>query len=346
LSAFTMMLQFSNAGANVAVVGDELDTCPFYPGAIATTADLKTAFQTNMRPIPVLILDSGSDTTSDAFVVDYGSSERIVTSVSFQSAPGVTIGHDGDSYVVQSPLGFQKNDVVVVMSAGAGGAGTCATSFVKDVSAVDADGYVTLTHSEPAVDPPAATTVDGSSTLLDLGASPRRVMFDVDSNGTLRSQELFHVDVSNTSQPFSAIDTPTPLANNIVLMKVQYGIADPTTGFLQKWVKAGNDGTEDWSASAMLNSMTFQNLSRIKAVRIALIVRSESYDKCAYANVCPDPTTNTFTYTLFNECDGVPCPAAITGALDPTPGNGNFRYRVYETVVPLRNAVWNLRTSS
>ncbi len=346
LSAFSMMLQFSNAGANIAVVGDELDTCPFYTGAIATTNDLQTAFAVNMRPIPVLVLDSGSDTTSDAFVVGYGASERIVTSVDFASAPSVTIGHDGDTYSVQSPLGFQKNDVVIVMSADAGGAGICATSVVKNVSAVDADGYVTLTHSEPMVDPAAATAVDGSSSLLNLGASPRRVMFDVDSNGTLRSQELFHVDVSNTSQPFGALDQPTPIANNIVLMKIQYGVGDPTNGFIQKWVKAGNDGTEDWSASTVLGSMTYQNLSRIKAVRIALIVRSESYDKCAYADVCPGPTTNKFSYSLFGQCDGIPCPAAITGSLDPTPGSGNFRYRVYETVVPLRNAVWNLRTAS
>ena len=38
--------------------------------------------------------------------------------------------------------------------------------------------------------------------------------------------------------------------------------------------------------------------------------------------------------------------AAINGSLDPTPGKGNFRYRVYETVVPLRNAVWNIHNAS
>ena len=150
----------------------------------------------------------------------------------------------------------------------------------------------------------------GDAMLMDLGASPRRIQFDVapaatdcsaiNTSCTLRNQELFNVDVDNPSQPFAAVDTPVPIANNIVLMKVQYGIADPATGFIQKWVKATNDGGEDWSATAVLTTKTYTDLSRIKAVRIALIVRSETYDKCAYADVCPGATTNTFSYTLFS----------------------------------------------
>ena len=328
LSAFTMMLQFSDAGANLAVAGDQLDSCQ-YVGDIAAT----------LRPIPVLITDSGSDTTSDTFVVNYGASQRVVTPVAFQTVPP-TFSSNAD-YVVQSPLGFQLNDVVVLISSTGGGAGTgkCTASLVNAVPSVpDADGYVTLKHSAPD----DVSVYNASSMLLNLGPSPRRISFDVDANGTLRSRELFHIDADNATQPFSALNTPVPVSNNIVLMKVQYGIGDPVTGYLQKWVKATNDGVEDWSANAVLTTKDYIDLSRIKAVRIALIVRSESYDKCAYADVCPGATTNTFTYSLFSQCDGVPCPDPLNGSLDPTPGKGNFRYRVYETVVPLRNAVWNM----
>lgn len=332
LSTFTMMLQASSAGANIAVAGSELDACPYIDDIKAT-----------LRPIPVLITDSGDDATSDTFVVNYGASERLVTSVNFKSAPSIDSSAD---YVVQSPLGFQKNDVVVLMSADSGGAGKCARSVVSAVSAVDADGYVTITHSDPG-----DGTYSGNSSLLNLGASPRRIQFNVgavstDYAETLYSQELVHIDEDNASKPFDTLTTPVPIANNVVLMKVQYGIADPATGYLQKWVKATDDGTENWSANAVLNSKTFVDLSRIKAVRLALVVRSEAYDKCAYADVCPDPTTNAFSYTLFDQCDGIPCPTAITGSLDPTPGEGNFRYRVYETVIPLRNAVWNLHKAT
>jgi len=330
LSTFTMMLQGSNAGANIAVVGEELDTCP---------AD--TDIKSTLRPIPVLIHDSGSDTVSDNFVANYGASQRLVTSVDFASAPTVTVA---DPYVVQSPLGFQVNDFVVVMSPDAGGAGHCARSMVTATTAADGDGYVTLTHSAPVASPASdtTTTYDGHATLLNLGPAPRRIRFQVDeTNGTLGCVDLLGIDTIPPSPCANAGGAAVPISNNVVLMKVQYGLADPNTGYLQKWVKGSNDGTEDWTDSTVL-AKDFVELSRIKAIRIALIVRSESYDKCAYADVCPDPTTNRFSYTLFDQCDGIPCPAAISGTLDPTPGKGNFRYRVYETVVPLRNAVWNL----
>jgi type IV pilus assembly protein PilW len=338
LSTFLMAMQFADAGANIAVAADSLDACPYVDDIKAT-----------LRPIPVLITDSGSDTTSDTFVVNYGASERTVTPTNFASNP--TIDPSAD-YVVQSPLGYQKNDVIVMMSNDANGAGKCATSLVTDVSAPDGDGYVTIKHTAPS----DASIFAGDAMLMDLGASPRRIQFDVapaatdcsafSSSCTLRNQELFSVDADNPSQPFAAVNTPVPIANNIVLMKVQYGIADPATGFIQKWVKATNDGTEDWSATAVLTTKPYTELSRIKAVRIALIVRSETFDKCAYADVCPDPTTNAFNYTLFGQCDSIPCPDPITGTIDPTPGKGNFRYRVYETIVPLRNAVWNLHKST
>jgi type IV pilus assembly protein PilW len=355
LSTFGMALQFSDAGANIAVAGDSLDACPFGTGV--PVDDIKNT----LRPVPVLITDSGDDTLSDSFVVNYGSSERLVTPTNFASAPTIALGATGDTYVVQSPQGFQKDDVIVVISNDAAGNGTCARSVATAVSDPDGDGYVTITHGATEVQPVGKTTVTGDAALLDLGPSPRRILFDVKpvvagdnclaKSCTLRSQEIFNVNAADPTNPFAALDTPVPIANNIVLMKVQYGIADPATGFLQKWVKATN-ADEDWSPAGILGNgvgtpgKSYQDLSRIKAVRIALIVRSESYDKCAYANQCPDPTTNTFSYTLFSQCDGLPCPDPITGSLDPTPGKGNFRYRVYETVVPLRNAVWNLHKAT
>jgi len=205
---------------------------------------------------------------------------------------------------------------------------------------------VTITHGATTAWPTGTATVAGNAKLMNLGATPRRIAYDVDANGTLRSQEVFHVDEDNPARPFDTLSEPVPIANNIVLMKVQYGIADPATGFIQRWVKAIDDGGEAWSANTMLTAKTFTDLSRIKAIRVALIVRSETYDRCAYADVCPDPTTNAFTYSLFSQCDGIPCPDPITGTLDPTPGKGNFRYRVYETVVPLRNAVWNVHKAT
>jgi type IV pilus assembly protein PilW len=344
LSTFMMVLQGSNAGANIAVSGEDLDVCPFGDGS--NLSDVRAS----LRPFPVIVTDSGDDAVSDSFVVNYGAAERLVTTVGFKSVP-VTFDST-DDYLVQSPLGFKRGDVIVLISgSGVGsGAGKCTSSVINaDVDAADSDGYVTLKHSAPA----DVSQYGSSSTLLNIGSAPHRVRYDVDGDNcttnscTLRSQELFYVSGDGTAATdiFKDVNTPVPVANNVVLMKVQYGLADPATGYLQKWVKATSDGGEDWRPSVMLDK-SYVELSRIKALRIALIVRSESYDKCAYADKCPDPTTNAFSYSLFSQCDDIPCPDPITGTLDPTPGSGNFRYRVYETDIPLRNAVWNLHKAT
>jgi hypothetical protein len=62
-------------------------------------------------------------------------------------------------------------------------------------------------------------------------------------------------------------------------------------------------------------------LKTLKAVRIGIVVRGEQWDKDA-------PDVN---WSLFG--------GTYSGAF-PRAG-GNYRYRTYETVIPLRNEIWN-----
>ncbi len=61
-----------------------------------------------------------------------------------------------------------------------------------------------------------------------------------------------------------------------------------------------------------------------------MVVRSDEYDKDA----------PKFDWTLFQctdqEAKDYTCPDELTGTLP-----ANYRYRVYETIVPLRNPMWN-----
>jgi type IV pilus assembly protein PilW len=356
LSTFLATLQLANAGANISVNTDPGDTNNL---GVCPTADISSM----LRPIPVIIKAGATDIDSDSFFVNYGSSERVVTPVALDTNTAATAfdGNGATGMVVQSPLGFRANDVFILLNPSTS---KCAWSVVSSVDPgpsvagdgpgpADKNGDVTIKYRDP--DPATGVTFDSSSSLINMGPAPRRVRFDVDATqgslpdgttpiGPLRSTEMFYVDTDagNKTRPFASTGTPVPIANNVVLMKVQYGIGDAGTGYLQKWVAASGD----WAYDSVLAQTDLKILSQIKAIRIALVVASESYDKCAYADKCPDPTTNKFTYTLFSQCDDLPCPDPITGSLDPTPGKGNYRYRVYETVVPLRNAVWNTRKVS
>jgi hypothetical protein len=49
-----------------------------------------------------------------------------------------------------------------------------------------------------------------------------------------------------------------------------------------------------------------------------------------------------YRWTLFDcpATDKALCPGRLTGSIAAT-SSGGYRYRAYETVVPLRNVVWN-----
>jgi hypothetical protein len=120
-------------------------------------------------------------------------------------------------------------------------------------------------------------------------------------------------------------------------MKIQYGIDDVGDGLVHHWVP-GISGTPygDWDPATLL-AAPITTLNRIKAARIAILVRSEQPDKELAGQGFSPPA-------VFSDCaDGGTCypvsfsvPAVAAG----TQPYG-WRYRIYETVIPLRNEVWN-----
>jgi type IV pilus assembly protein PilW len=165
---------------------------------------------------------------------------------------------------------------------------------------------------------------DGSSVaftstaqVVNLGQADRvqRVRYYVDpTNHVLYSRNLF--------DPAAA---PVPLASGVVNMKLQYGVDSNDDGFLDDWVSASEAG---WDAATLMSApkttTPIAQLSRIKAVRIAVVTRSEQFDRDAGA----------FAHTLFNGAKA-PC----DGKIDISAPK-NWRYRVYENIIPMRNVIW------
>jgi type IV pilus assembly protein PilW len=285
LSSFMLSIELANASNGVAVAAKDLMTCP-------ATADPATSF----RPIPILISDGGL--ASDQFTVFYSQSNAGIV-----LAPFTLPAAPGDPYVVRSPMGFKVGDVVVAVSEG----GNCAASKISAITAPDVDGKVTITPT-----PPATFTLGSGAYLVNMGPSggQQRVLYDV-SNGVLRSSSLWDANGQAAVGP-----TPNPIASNVVMMKLQYGIVD--AGNVFHWVNAD---AAPWDAASLLVA-TSVTLRQIQSVRIGVVVRSEQFDDSVPAS----------TWNLF--CNPGPC---VTGALP-----AKFRVRTYETAVPLRNPVWNL----
>jgi type IV pilus assembly protein PilW len=261
---------------------------------------------TTLRPIDVLITDGGAPDRPDSLVV-----RQSLAHTSAAPAPFVAAASAGSDFHVGAVDGFAAGDRVIAISR----TGHCASAIITAVSN-GAAGVLDIAHTPVIVDLPV------TSLLLNLGEAPRAstLRFDL-ASGSLRS-----TDVSNG-------DAPNPLVSNLANLKFQYGIDSDGDGVLDTWVTASDTGS--WSPATLLAAPR-STLERIKALRIGLIARTERTERTR---------TGAFHWVLF-DCeheDKSACAGRLEGTFAGSP-SGGYRYRVYETVVPLRNTTWNRAT--
>ncbi|MBK7744757.1 MAG: PilW family protein [Betaproteobacteria bacterium] len=304
LTSFALGIELANAGNGIATSAQRLYNC----------SNLSADPTKSYRPVPVLITDSGNKNTPDEFSVFYSASTSLVTPVPFASVP--TTYASGADFVVQSPLpgalnAFKPGDMVIAIK-DPRAPDVCARSIIKTVTG-PAGEFVTLAHT---LQDGAGVDFTSESLLFNLGQATRvqRVRYYVDpATSVLYSQNLLRPDLP-----------PVPLASGVINLKAQFGIDTDNDGFLDDWVEASEAG---WDAATLMAGAgtKIEQLSSIKAVRIGVVTRSEQFD----------PAATAFAHTLFN-CAAPPC----DGAIDIT-APAQWRYRVYETIVPLRNVIWN-----
>jgi type IV pilus assembly protein PilW len=339
-SSFVLGMEVANGGASMAVSAADLASC-------ADTGNIQTSF----RPIPVLITDGGTAGTPDSFVVTYS----VATTLSTPSMFNFDANAD-DPYQVQSAGGFHVGDLIVAIAKPGSVGSDCPSSVVTAVTAPDLRvppplindaptnvANVTLTHS--ATGSAAALKGDGRpglSTLFNMGpcAKVQKVRYDV-LNGVLRSTPLLDTSGNNCGKAANPL-VPNPLASNIVNMKVEYGIdndLDPL-GLLDTWVQATAGG--GWDPATLLPA-TITQINQIKAIRIGIIVQSEQFDKDLANFTGGDYAAGAYNWVLFDcPTHNAACPGRLTGSIPASASPpGNWRFRKYETVIPLRNEIWN-----
>jgi len=347
-STFVLGMELANGGAAMALAAPDLGSC-------ADTGNIATSF----RPIPVLITDGGGASTPDSFVVTYS----VATTLSSTAMFNFDAAAD-DAYQVQSPGGFHVGDLIVAIAKPGSAASDCPSSVVTAVSVpalrvpqplindVPTDvANVTLTHT--ATGSGAALKGDGRpglSTLFNMGpcSKVQKVRYDV-SSGVLRSTPLLDTSGANCGKAADPL-VPNPLASNIVNMKVEYGIDcdKDSVGLLDTWVQATAANAScpafaDWTPATLLPAAITQ-INQIKAIRIGIIVQSEQFDKNLAGFTGGDYVNGDYQWVLF-DCAATTkanCPGRLTGTIPAsTSPAGNWRFRKYETVIPLRNEIWN-----
>ncbi|HEY4137428.1 MAG TPA: PilW family protein [Casimicrobiaceae bacterium] len=270
-----------------------------------STCPASTNVADTLRPIAVLISASSRDDVPDSVAIRYAVTAAIAGPATFAAAAPA-----GANFLIQSPYAFAVGDRIIAV----GRNGECEPTDVIS-SVASAPGVVEVVHA------PLATAFSVSSWLIDLGAvnDAQVIRYDVQSN-VLRTTDILNDDA------------PNPLESNIVNLKFQYGIDSDGDGILDTWVPALSGPLGDWSATALLMASA-DLLARIKAIRVGLIVRSDFLDRSV---------KTAFGWTLF-DCEAIDkssCPGRLSGSIAATAAGG-YRYRLHETVVPLRNTLWN-----
>ncbi|HLP97177.1 MAG TPA: PilW family protein [Sideroxyarcus sp.] len=125
----------------------------------------------------------------------------------------------------------------------------------------------------------------------------------------------------------------TPSVAGVVNLQAQYGIsANANSNQITGWVNP----TGAWAAP------TVANRNRIKAIRIAVVARNAKMEMADVTTACSSLTASAPTgLCAWAGSASSPAPAVTLSA--PPIGDPNwqrYRYRVFETIIPLRNVIW------
>jgi len=263
------------------------------------------------RPVPAVIAAGATDNDPDTVTVLYGGGGSLETPVPLL-ANATMSGATPGVFQVAGPVAFNPNDVIVAVQ---GNNCTMSTINAGGVSVAAPTGIATISHTLTATtgNNTAATYNAVSASLVNLGQPDRfaQIRYAVDTvNATLTTQSLLP-----TAQAV------TPVVAQVVNLKALYGLDTDGDGTVDTWQTA----TGNWS-SANLPAQPLATWRQVRAVRVALVTRSSQYESTL---VTPGPIG------IF--CTPAPCAFSMTLTADQQ----HYRYKVLETTVPLRNAVWN-----
>ncbi len=171
-----------------------------------------------------------------------------------------------------------------------------------------------------------ALTVGGFA--YNLGPTPSRNLWQVTPAGAANPNMLVW---NNTLSS----DTQLAVTEGIVNLQAEYGVdtstSTPPTGIVDSWTSIA---PIDWT--------------KLLAVRIAILARSQQYEKTAVTTVPPFWANDygpAAAQSINNGAGHKFLMFNVDGTADSAPGNANdwrhYRYKVYESTVPLLNPIWS-----
>ncbi|HEX5091205.1 MAG TPA: PilW family protein [Burkholderiales bacterium] len=275
-----------------------------------------------LTPVPVRIVDGGAG--PDAITVMYGTtSERLMPATLSKSMAAA-----GDSMEVDNAQGFSTapGDLVFVTQGT-----TCAMVQITGVTGGQLEHLAGVNAPYNPAGGGSLPAFSVNSLLFNMGR-PVVNTYAI-NNGNLEVTSLF------TSASSTVVPTYTPAAqqivSNIVDLQAEYGKDNGiNNGTVQAAVYGPDDGAVDgYDNVAPTNEIEWR---QVLSVRIGVLARSENYVR---PDTAGGPCTATTAANAPTWGNGLAFPALgdLTDTANPARCYG---YRVFETVIPLRNMIW------
>lgn len=324
-SGFTQ--SWSLAGAFGCRLNASLPGSPNLPRGTAFPAPFSTAFlggasgSANLRIAPVLIGKNQSDAGSDVLVTMGGAAaagdvpRRILSS-----------GTASNILRLDSTVGLAEGDLGLVSASGTTDclleqvhAGTAFADTAGNDALPLGGTYYTAAASATALSTLAASGNAYFTPLGNIGAGTANTQF-----------QLFGVGANNTLYGYdllmgNGVDASQALVDGVAEMHALYGLDTNADGVLDTWVDPGAAGYD--IATLMATPAVAR---QVVAVRIALVLRSATYEKENANGELPSPAS----LKLFGDLA-----ASLQQTVSFSASERHFRHRVVESTVPVRNVL-------
>jgi len=261
---------------------------------------------------PVVIEPGATDKDPDTLVILIGDSDLLADPAKLiQAMPSPAA-----TYKVDNRYGFNPGDLVIAAEPGK----DCTLAQVTQVPGTPGQTSNVIHNSGNYINPqgqnvPARYNKAGglgesystAGVLYNLGQLPQRNEYRIDDNRLVIERSLINLDTN-------------VVAEQIVHLKAEYGKDDGSGG------GTANDGIVDsYSNSAPVGADGWR---QVLAVRVAMVARSAQPEKPIEEGGACDITAAFPTWA--------------GGDIDVSADENwqCYRYRVFETVVPLRNLIW------
>jgi type IV pilus assembly protein PilW len=268
--------------------------------------------------VPVLIAN-GAAGAPDVVTVLYGNGTTLSSEMPFTgSATTTKTANNAD--------GLKVGDLFIAATTGGAACGLFETTAnPPGIGATIAHATAAYTNYQGVSTTPRYN--DGGDRGIPVGTNTAGMLFNLGTTPRLNVWQLTggRLSVNN----ILANETASDVAEAIVNVQAQYGYDQDNDGFIAAVVNAG--GNQEWVDT--LATPTSTDWRRVRAIRVALLARSQQFEQANVTTVNPSWAGGNFVMTHL---DGT------AGSTDPDSPNNwrRYRYRVYETVVPLRNAAW------